>query len=43
MATLKNADIKSDKVTEYSFYVMATALGLGFLFTIGFVVYALFM
>ena len=43
MAGQKNAEVKTDKITEYSFYVMAVALGLGFIFTIGFVIYALFM
>lgn len=42
MSTQKVAEVKTDKVTEISFYLMAFALGAGFLVAIGFLVYALF-
>ena len=42
MSSQKSSETKSDKITDYSFYLMAFALGAGLLFTIGFVVYAMF-
>jgi|GEM_PF-6661696 len=38
----KQIDFKSDKTTDFSFYVMVIALALGFLITLGYVIYSLF-
>ncbi len=38
----KKVEIQSDKITDYSFYLMAFSLAAGLVFTIIFVVYLLF-
>ncbi|KUG25805.1 hypothetical protein ASZ90_004365 [hydrocarbon metagenome] len=36
-------NLKSDKTTDFSFYVMVIALAAGFIITLGYVVYSLFV
>jgi len=38
----KQINLKNDKTTDFSFYVMVIALTLGFLVTLGYVIYSFF-
>ncbi|MCZ7601997.1 MAG: hypothetical protein QY331_13020 [Melioribacteraceae bacterium] len=42
MSTQKKNQLNTDKTTDFSFYVMVGALGIGFLVSIGFVIFSLF-
>lgn len=42
MSAQKKNKVESDKTTDFSFYVMVGALGIGFLVSVGFVIFSLF-
>lgn len=42
MSNQNKVDMKSDKTTDISFYVMFVSLAIGFLVTLGYIVYSFF-